>query len=1414
MKKISLLMLSLFILSGFLIAYREQFSTQTRPLYAPNLVKIKLTIEANNLSKLPQGYRAESESFRIDALDQIFRIYKGKRIIRAHRRVNDRNWERSTGFDRWFILEFEGRPDINSVLTSFRANRYIEEACPEYIAYPTAVPNDTYYSYNWGHNNTAQLPVYISGSGHTGSGVGTVGFDSDAQLAWDQSQGYGSASITIAIIDSGADTSHPDLRLVAGYDYGDNDSNPMDDSADPGHGTACSGIAAAIANNGTGVVGIAGGCSVMPLKVANSAGTMYFTAIENALTHAADNGAHVISLSLGATGIEEGDIPSTDAALTYAYNSGLAIFAATANGNTSTIDYPSNHTVVISVGAASPCGQRKSTSSCDGENWWGSNYGSTTQDAKEAVDIMGPTILPTTDLVGTYGYNTSSSPAGDYYMWFNGTSCATPYVAGVAALLLSRDPTLTPAEVRSLITSTATDMTYDGGTGWDRYTGYGLVNANNALTLLAGGIPNPVNFTATAVSPSQINLYWSKNSANDDVMVAWSPTETFGTPEYGTTYTVGNTIPGGGTVLYNGGDISAYAHTSLNENTTYYYKAWSLGDDGSKVLAYSTGVTAQATTLVNQSGTITIFEEDWDGDLADWYVAQLNQTNRWVVANATYHSSPYCAYITNNTSTNVNQYSNTTSISHLFIDITFPTGTDFELSFTWKCSGQTYYDDLQVYLTDTSVTPVAGTLVSYLYRIGGPYNGQSAWQTPTIVLNNNVSGTTKRLVFSWRNNNTTRNNPPAAIDDIIILGTIADPELTLFETSFDYGLAYIGASNCTPHTFTVTNTGGGTITIYPGDVTLTGTVADQFTLIDDNLYPANINFGQTASWSVKFDPLSSATYGEKTAYLSINDNIARGGGVFVFDKSRHDLFGASLLQNEISSEWRTADIASVTRTSSTRLRAISNIFLRGFAVHGVSQDYTESYTDFSLDLTPWTQYDDDNSATYGIQDVSFTNSGYTGSFIAFNPDSTTPALTTETWQPYSGDKYFACFAATTPPNNDWLISPLLSFEEQPRISFFAKSITDAYGLERFKVLYSTTGNSHTDFTNYLAGSATTYVEAPTIWTKYEYAIPIERATSLYVAIQCVSNDAFAFMVDDFVAGEERKTYTLNVLSTGFEQPGTDINKDGNDTGFDTDHTYTASGLAGLNSLVGSYSLGPAPAGYHWQTTPITVAAGDFTLENGYTVTITFVLIDDTVPVELSSFTGIITPQNFIMLEWITQSETNVSGFYLFRNNADNLSDAERINAFIQATNTSQEASYIFVDSEAIPGYTYYYWLQHIDLSGEFEFHGPVSIHLSNTNTVMPAIPLVTSLQSIYPNPFNPTATISYGLSKAAGVELVILNLKGQMVRRLVSEAKNAGSYRVMWDGRNDNGVAAATGVYLVRMRAGSYKETRKLIMLK
>jgi len=507
----------LLLLSSITAVTLQPQQDVNRKLYAPDLIKVKLSAEAVSRANLPTGLYADKSSTGINELDQLMSQTGATKIIRAHRDVKDISWAKQTGFDRWFLMKLEGKTTVEEAIKKFKTNRYVEEAIPEYIAYPAVVPNDTYYANNWGHNNTAQLPAYTA-YGHTGSGVGTVGFDSDAQLAWNQSQGYGSASIIIAIIDTGVDTAHPDLRLVTGYDFGDNDSNPMDNSAEPGHGTACSGISAAKANNSLGVTGIAGGCSVMPLKVANSDGEMYFTAIENALTYAADNNAHIASMSLGATDVEEGDSPSTDAALNYAYNSGVALFAATGNEDNSTISYPANETSVISVGAASPSGQRKSASSSDGEYWWGSNYGINSQNNKKAVDIMAPTILPATDITGTgNGYNTS----GDYYLWFNGTSCATPYAAGVAALLLSKDPSLTPAQVFSKLTSTATDMIIDGGAGWDRYTGYGMVNANAALNTIESGMPtciitSPANGTTFALN-SAITIDVNASDSNGTI---------------------------------------------------------------------------------------------------------------------------------------------------------------------------------------------------------------------------------------------------------------------------------------------------------------------------------------------------------------------------------------------------------------------------------------------------------------------------------------------------------------------------------------------------------------------------------------------------------------------------------------------------------------------------------------------------------------------------------------------------------------------------------------------------------------------------------------------------------------------------------------------------------------------------------
>lgn len=291
------------------------------PAYAPGRLLIKFTqdaMEYGQISNQTSG-RVQTGLSSLDALNQTSGAVS---IVRAYREVQNQALAEQIGISRWYIMEVPQSRNMIELAARYQADPNIEYATPDWQAFPAAVPNDPLYSSQWGHNNTSQMLDYCwSCGGHpAGSPVGTVGFDANAQAAWDNSQGYGSASIIIAIIDSGVDIDHPDLRLVAGYDYGSNDSNPDDNSADPGHGTACAGVAAARANNALGVAGIAGGCSVMPLKVANNQGVMYFSSIQNALYHAADNGANVISMSLGAAISSD---PATDNAILYAYTPAL-----------------------------------------------------------------------------------------------------------------------------------------------------------------------------------------------------------------------------------------------------------------------------------------------------------------------------------------------------------------------------------------------------------------------------------------------------------------------------------------------------------------------------------------------------------------------------------------------------------------------------------------------------------------------------------------------------------------------------------------------------------------------------------------------------------------------------------------------------------------------------------------------------------------------------------------------------------------------------------------------------------------------------------------------------------------------------------------------------------------------------------
>ena len=115
------------------------------------------------------------------------------------------------------------------------------------------------------------------------------------------------------------------------------------------------------------------------------------------------------------------------------------------------------------------------------------------------------------------------------------------------------------------------------------------------------------------------------------------------------------------------------------------------------------------------------------------------------------------------------------------------------------------------------------------------------------------------------------------------------------------------------------------------------------------------------------------------------------------------------------------------------------------------------------------------------------------------------------WDAHGGSKCGACFSATTPPNNDWFITPKINLESNSSFSFWAKTANTNYGKERFNVLISTTNNNISSFTKISTG---TYTEAPTTWTKYNYDLNAYNGQGVYLAIQCVSNDAHAFLIDD------------------------------------------------------------------------------------------------------------------------------------------------------------------------------------------------------------------------------------------------------------------------------------------------------------
>lgn len=359
-------------------------------------------------------------------------------------------------------------------------------------------------------------------------------------------------------------------------------------------------------------------------------------------------------------------------------------------------------------------------------------------------------------------------------------------------------------------------------------------------------------------------------------------------------------------------------------------------------------------------------------------------------------------------------------------------------------------------------------------------------------------------------------------DDYLPWDTLADgdgPSLTLCNPDVDNSIAENWTHSVN---FMAVNSAGDSIWATPGFACqielLPGFEADlTYISVGDSVLFTDLTVGNPIEWIWTFESGTPDTWnGQTPPHIVYNEEGTWDVTLFVSDGANN----AEITYEDY--------IEVVDFPAPTNLEAVVGPYddvqltWNAPAAGGFEDDF-ESYDDFVLEFLPWTNIDVDGSTTYGMTNTDWPNAYAEQAFIIFNPSQTTPPV--EDMPPHSGDKLAACFAATTPPNDDWMITPMVGIESGYNVSFWAKSYTDQYGLERFRVGVSTTGLDPSDFTIISEGD---YVEAPVDdWTEFSYDLASYAGQSIYVAIQCVSHDAFILLIDDFYIGASKSAIVYN-----------------------------------------------------------------------------------------------------------------------------------------------------------------------------------------------------------------------------------------------------------------------------------------------
>ena len=400
---------------------------------------------------------------------------------------------------------------IRSAVVAAAVENIVEYVEPDFVVHAYKIPNDPRFADQWGLNNTGQ----------TG---GKKDADVDAPEAWDQQTG--DASVLVGIVDTGIDFSHPDLSANIwhnpgetgngketngidddgngfvddwrGWDFANSDNNPQDDN---GHGTHVAGIIAASGDNGKGVAGVVWRASLVPLKFLAADGSGFVSNAVSAILYAADNGIRILNNSWGGTQYSQ----ALEDAIRYASDHGVLFVAAAGNDgedNDTSPHYPSNYDLpnLVSVAASDDRDRRASFS----------NYGD------RSVDLA----APGEDIFSTY--------PGGRYEWLSGTSMATPFVTGAAALIRSEFPDISMAHLKLRILGSV-----DYLSEWDGIVATaGRLNVHRAISrapILAlttdyGNTNNtsgPYNISTFAIDDegiASVRLIYSTGGASSDTV--------------------------------------------------------------------------------------------------------------------------------------------------------------------------------------------------------------------------------------------------------------------------------------------------------------------------------------------------------------------------------------------------------------------------------------------------------------------------------------------------------------------------------------------------------------------------------------------------------------------------------------------------------------------------------------------------------------------------------------------------------------------------------------------------------------------------------------------------------------------------------------------------------------------------------